>query len=226
MSEPRSKDLAKKPKALSWLNQNEGQLFLEIIDLLESGFYGKYEESGFVNFNPPQYRFNGIKEGGYIEVSATKTKGVKVRAQVDKPGEKFKNFILNESSEIENLISSISHLRNFKFTSIIEEIKFNNAVKDALKNAINTVDTNPQEPIKFLKEVVTYYRNPKIVAIALSRANGKCEVCKEKAPFLRKSDNTPYLEVHHLIPLSKDGKDSIENTIAICPNCHRKAHFG
>ncbi|WP_425484228.1 HNH endonuclease [Desulfobacter latus] len=24
----------------------------------------------------------------------------------------------------------------------------------------------------------------------------------------------------------KGGKDTIENTIAICPNCHRKRHYG
>ncbi|WP_196607201.1 HNH endonuclease [Pectinatus frisingensis] len=34
-----------------------------------------------------------------------------------------------------------------------------------------------------------------------------------------------YLEVHHVIPLSKDVDDTADNAIALCPNCHRELHF-
>ncbi|MGX5612966.1 HNH endonuclease [Bacillus toyonensis] len=34
------------------------------------------------------------------------------------------------------------------------------------------------------------------------------------------------MEVHHVVPLAQGGEDSIENAIGICPNCHRKAHYG
>lgn len=33
-----------------------------------------------------------------------------------------------------------------------------------------------------------------------------------------------FLETHHIVPLGQDGNDTIENTIALCPNCHRKMH--
>jgi 5-methylcytosine-specific restriction protein A len=33
------------------------------------------------------------------------------------------------------------------------------------------------------------------------------------------------LETHHIKWLSKDGEDCIENTVALCPNCHRKMHI-
>ena len=46
------------------------------------------------------------------------------------------------------------------------------------------------------------------------------------APFMKKSNDEPYLEVHHIKPLSQGGEDSLENVKAICPNCHRKIHFG
>jgi 5-methylcytosine-specific restriction protein A len=71
-----------------------------------------------------------------------------------------------------------------------------------------------------------YLRNPDVVAEVLTRAQGICEVCNQKAPFLRKKDNTPYLEVHHKIQLAHGGEDTIQNAIALCPNCHRKKHFG
>ncbi|CAH7245263.1 e14 prophage; 5-methylcytosine-specific restriction enzyme McrA (fragment) [Vibrio chagasii] len=58
------------------------------------------------------------------------------------------------------------------------------------------------------------------------RANGTCEICYKPAPFIRKTDNTPYLEVHHKLPLAQGGPDTVDNVLALCPNCHRQAHFG
>lgn len=73
---------------------------------------------------------------------------------------------------------------------------------------------------------IVFNRNPDVVAEVLTRANGKCEGCSKPAPFKRKKDNSPYLEVHHKIPLAKDGEDKVENAIALCPNCHREKHHG
>lgn len=71
-----------------------------------------------------------------------------------------------------------------------------------------------------------FVRNPDVVAEVLIRSGGICQGCKNTAPFLRASDNTPYLEVHHRVPLSKGGEDTVENALALCPNCHRERHFG
>lgn len=72
---------------------------------------------------------------------------------------------------------------------------------------------------------VAYIRNPDVVAERLFMAGGVCEGCRAAAPFER-DDGTLFLEVHHILPLSEDGPDTVENTIALCPNCHREAHFG
>jgi hypothetical protein len=71
-----------------------------------------------------------------------------------------------------------------------------------------------------------YCRDPNIVAAVLRSANGICQQCKKPGPFLRASDNTVYLEVHHIQPLSENGADTMENSIALCPNCHRERHHG
>ncbi|CAN0604767.1 unnamed protein product, partial [Ectocarpus sp. 12 AP-2014] len=42
----------------------------------------------------------------------------------------------------------------------------------------------------------------------------------------RRENGEPFLEVHHIIPLAESGHDAVENTMALCPNCHREAHFG
>ncbi len=69
----------------------------------------------------------------------------------------------------------------------------------------------------------SFERNAAVSELAKRRANGKCQLCDQNAPFLTK-DGTPYLETHHIIWLAKGGKDSPENTVAICPNCHRRMH--
>ena len=71
-----------------------------------------------------------------------------------------------------------------------------------------------------------FKRNPDVVAEVLYRADGICEECHQPAPFMRASDGTPYLEVHHVKTLADGGNDSVDNAIAVCPNCHRKLHFG
>ena len=57
----------------------------------------------------------------------------------------------------------------------------------------------------------------------LSRAKGTCEGCDCDAPFFR-VDFSPYLEPHHTLRRADDGPDHPATVIALCPNCHRRAH--
>jgi hypothetical protein len=76
------------------------------------------------------------------------------------------------------------------------------------------------------KEVTTtvYERNQYVALYAKKKANGICQLCEQPAPFAD-SYGEPYLEEHHIKWLSKGGEDTIENTIALCPNCHKKVHI-
>jgi 5-methylcytosine-specific restriction enzyme A len=71
-----------------------------------------------------------------------------------------------------------------------------------------------------------FKRNADVISTVLERANGVCENCNQDAPFIGASKMKPYLEVHHKILLSKDGEDTVENAMALCPNCHKEFHFG
>ncbi|RJP88583.1 MAG: hypothetical protein C4518_10965 [Desulfobacteraceae bacterium] len=73
---------------------------------------------------------------------------------------------------------------------------------------------------------VGYRRNPNVIVAVFRRAKGICERCGQRAPFIRRSDGTPYLETHHWTPLSQGGEDTVENAAALCPNCHRELHHG
>lgn len=70
----------------------------------------------------------------------------------------------------------------------------------------------------------TYVRNTFVAEASKRRAKGICQLCGNPAPFVDKNGN-PYLESHHIIWLSEGGADVLENTAALCPNCHRKMHI-
>jgi 5-methylcytosine-specific restriction endonuclease McrA len=71
-----------------------------------------------------------------------------------------------------------------------------------------------------------YLRNPDVVAQALEDSGGICQLCGLHAPFVSRHTGRPFLEVHHKHPLHLGGADTVENAIAVCPNCHRKEHHG
>lgn len=100
------------------------------------------------------------------------------------------------------------------------------SLKDSQEDRHLRLQRAPEYPKKIITITTAYQRNPDVVAEVLFKANGKCNKCGSKAPFKRKTDSTPYLEVHHIKPLSKGGKDTVENAEALCPNCHRERHFG
>jgi 5-methylcytosine-specific restriction enzyme A len=76
------------------------------------------------------------------------------------------------------------------------------------------------------REVIsTYYcRDTSVTEYAKLRANGICQLCDKNAPFISPYGE-PYLETHHIIWIAKGGEDSIENTVGLCPNCHKKMHI-
>ena len=49
----------------------------------------------------------------------------------------------------------------------------------------------------------------------VKRANGKCEMCGKPSESL---------EVHHVVPLKDGGSNARDNLVAICRECHRRAH--
>lgn len=106
------------------------------------------------------------------------------------------------------------------------ENEVNESLDDSSENRQRRLASRSTKPKVVYRLVQDYRRDPDVVAEALYRAEGFCEKCKEKAPFIKRSNGEPYLEVHHIIPLSQGGLDSLENVISLCPNCHRKIHFG
>lgn len=93
---------------------------------------------------------------------------------------------------------------------------------DERRERLASANRQPEQVVVLTR---AFRRNPDVIAEVLLRATGTCEGCGQLAPFLR-SDGRPYLEVHHRQRLADGGDDSIDNAMALCPNCHRERHYG
>ncbi|WP_407372196.1 HNH endonuclease [Carnobacterium sp.] len=100
--------------------------------------------------------------------------------------------------------------------------------KKAKREKLSTIEENAKlvsgQPSYRLTYSKTYERNIYVKEYVLRLADGVCQLCNTIAPFEDK-DGKPYLEVHHIEWLSRSGNDTIDNAIALCPNCHRKMHI-
>lgn len=109
-------------------------------------------------------------------------------------------------------------------------LAFAKRVADASRDTINERRQRLQSAAKIPTRVLVlsyeYVRNADVVAEVLARADGSCERCTHRAPFSRRADGSPYLEVHHKVTLASGGDDTVSNAIALCPNCHRELHYG
>ncbi len=79
-----------------------------------------------------------------------------------------------------------------------------------------------RDPIRTDRNV--YHRSEAVRVYVLRRSNGLCEGCGSPAPF-RTKDKRPYLEPHHIRRISDGGPDLPTWVVALCPTCHRRAHY-
>jgi len=130
-----------------------------------------------------------------------------------------KNVGSNVAAKIESLIGEIENKPSAPIVAL--EIE----TRQRLKAPMPTAPAGEKRPASVTSSVTAYRRDPAVRAWVLLRANGVCECCGVAAPFLD-SEGSPYLEVHHVRQLADGGSDRVSNTVALCPNCHRRMHFG
>lgn len=119
-----------------------------------------------------------------------------------------------------------SHTYTFASALGLELVVIKNGETRTSRSAIDDLDelSGTDLPTRQSYHGKRFIRNAKIRASVLKRANGKCENCGVEG-FCTVNGNR-YLETHHIISLARQGPDSENNVIALCPKDHRQAHFG
>jgi len=111
-------------------------------------------------------------------------------------------------------------------TGTFDSEEFDRAVQALLKAGINEKPPGRRKPDAVLGAGrMQFARDPKVKAWVLLEADGTCELCGAAAPFVT-AKGLPFLEGHHVRQLANKGSDTTENSVALCPNCHRRLHHG
>lgn len=92
------------------------------------------------------------------------------------------------------------------------------------KEETKTIDLSKEVPEKREYLVETYVRNARWAQQARDVFGDYCLYDKCKNTFLR-DDGTPYIELHHIIPLCRNGENSLQNLCVLCAHHHKMAHF-
>ncbi len=177
--------------------------------------------NGVTNINPTYKNPHDLRLEIGREVAAIKEKP----SQNSKGGNRFKRVLIHApllSKTDWDLIARGESIDLYKPT--VDDKKVDHIVL-ALQGQEIEEPRGTSKPEKISVTSDTFFRDPLVKAWVLKNANGICEACQLPAPFTR-TDGSPYLEVHHLLPLSEGGRDTIDNALAVCPNCHRKFHYG
>jgi 5-methylcytosine-specific restriction protein A len=130
-----------------------------------------------------------------------------------------KNVGANVAIEIESILAEIENREKSP------ELEFEARVQAALSKGSIEKPQGNKSPKANRNQSNQFERDPKVKAWVLITANGCCELCTKAAPFISVT-GFPFLEVHHVKQLADGGSDTVENAIALCPNCHREFHHG
>lgn len=125
----------------------------------------------------------------------------------------------NVAAEIEAMIAQTEGRQYIPVAAFEIEAR-----EDAQRKNLSKPQGN-RSPAATSSAVTQYQRDASVKAWVLQQANGRCEYCLQPAPF-NNSDGLPFLEVHHVRQLADNGSDTVTNAVALCPNCHREAHYG
>lgn len=129
---------------------------------------------------------------------------------------------IDRLSEGQTVYMEAMRLRDETINAVVDEDTATQLTEDALRQV--AIQHQSRTAAERLVTTVQRERSPYVAEYAKRRANGRCQLCGNPAPF---ADNNgkPYLESHHIVWLSAGGSDTIENTVALCPNCHKKMHI-
>lgn len=154
--------------------------------------------------------------------------------QLNKNG--LKGSIQRPRKISDGLLSYILNVTNIKNSDFINNDDDKEIVNSILDSKKELVDDSSLTPIEERKVGPTVYwkRNSNYKALAIKRADYKCEVDSAHVTFLRRNINVGYTEAHHLIPLYAQSDerfknvnlDCPDNIVSLCSNCHNQLHYG
>lgn len=101
------------------------------------------------------------------------------------------------------------------------EKKLSNKSRKSLIKELNTLSNNDSPQIE-----TTYksYKRENIIIAKIKKLRGHtCQICSLS---IKKKNGKNYIEAAHITPKSKQGNESLENIVLLCPNHHKEFDLG
>lgn len=155
----------------------------------------------------------GVGKEAFLAATTREIVTVENPEKGKKPREGFVIARLDDPAAVRGISDFVEEVAAFK-SGDIETL----SVAQLLKLA----KTAPELPKRKARISFAFDRSEIISRLAKLRANGRCDLCLQRAPF--EVAGKPFLECHHIQLLAEHGKDNLRNTVALCPNCHRRMH--
>jgi hypothetical protein len=169
-----------------------------------------------------------------IRLSKTKEDAIRIVKEAtdfgqEIPGEWVNEYdaiwsIKNEQNVWRKNINKMEYKRFYELYEKFSRMKSRYFDTLAIEDFKKIIEKKPIEEEREIVQKSIFIRKVYIKEFARKVAKGICQLCDKKAPFIDKQGK-PFLEVHHIFYLSKGGSDTIDNVVALCPNCHRKMHL-
>lgn len=141
----------------------------------------------------------------------------------------FNDFILlnSDGSFLDNTEDDL------KFTVKAQDIISDSLSKQYQLSPKEIIDSPISKPKPIIKNngTKTWPRNASIAANSIIHSNYKCTFDNNHISFTSNKTKMPYMEPHHLIPLSEQSRFSVSldveaNIVSLCSNCHNCVHYG
>lgn len=212
----------KKRYKIQWLQSNGAiVLFIKNANIFAMGHITSIEET-YDDEYPLDYSYN-LELVDYIDYQ-------KILEIVKPKLGNFRTYQLLDNITSKKVINYINSQKIYYLDDNLADAEF----QENIANINSSEPEHKPQPIKPSKDKnggKVYPRNFAYTKKALEEANFSCEVDNTHKTFISRATNEQYMEAHHLIPLQFQEEflyslDIPANIVSICPNCHKKLHFG
>jgi predicted restriction endonuclease len=174
------------------------------------------------------YEPRDIRKHGAIEVIERRVRKSSSGFDIVPAKDSYEAIVLRHPDRFKAEIVAISRERigqeEETFGPTADPMELDRKVKQLLDRTYLSEPQGTVSPRKAVASSTVFLRDPRVKAFVLKRSGGRCESCATPAPF-KTSLGLDYLEVHHMKTLVQGGSDRVQNTVALCPNCHRALHY-
>ena len=103
----------------------------------------------------------------------------------------------------------------------IEKYLQKNKSREQLIDELIKSKPKPDETITIKR--IQYKRDNYTIALIKQIRGHKCQICNKE---IITRDGSKYIEAAHIIPKSEKGKETPNNILLLCPNCHKEFDLG